>query len=253
VWHANYISARLPSQSLLPILTALVDKHPFLKKDILSLIPPPTIETALQVLAAAAKKLRDAYPHSNAAPFSSTNPLGFGFGFSPTNPQAQNNGMRDSYILSRIRPALTEFVSAFSTYMPYFSFAENNAVRSTSSHASRSAQLHPNDTFQFLSAVTSHIWSQPILVQSALEADLRDRLAAELNAWICRLDTIVNHEGGMFGSEMASGWIRQLDGYADSNSPDSWIVVMFKNVRDNFVMKVGWLVQRIHQYRMEES
>ncbi|THV07700.1 hypothetical protein K435DRAFT_265890 [Dendrothele bispora CBS 962.96] len=252
--------ARLPPQTLLPILTALIEKHPTIKHEILPLIPAPTVEIALQVLAAAAKKLREAYPHSNATPFQSPNPLSFGFGFSSPstsmqpnmNSQVQNTGMRDSYVLSRIRPALAEFVSAFSTYMPYFSILESYSIR-PSSHASRPAQLHPHETFQFLSAVTTHVCSQPLLVQSALESDLQARLAAEWNAWVGKLDTIVNHEAGMFGSEMASSWIRQLDNYADSTTSSSWVVTMFKNVRDNFVMRVGWLVQRTHQYRMEES
>ncbi|KAF5375124.1 hypothetical protein D9758_000360 [Tetrapyrgos nigripes] len=249
--------ARLPPHSLLPILTNLVEKHPSLKNEVLLLIPPPTLETAVQELVAAGRKLRDAYPHSNAT---QPNPLGFGFAFGSASSSLHSTmsgphhstGMRDEYILSRIRPVLAEFVSAFSTYMPYFSYVQNHATHSMQSQTSR-PQSHLTEAFRFLSVVVEQISSQPLLVQSALESDLRDRLTVEWNGWMHKLDTIVNNEGGMFGSDTATGWIRHIEQYAVTDRQSPWITTLYKNLRGIFVMKVGWLAQRQPVYRMEES
>ena len=140
--------ASLPSQSLLPLLTSLLATQPALKSTVLSLIPRPTLETATQALDSAANKLREAYPYSNtpfSQPGSSTSfgfgsggfgnnrsnlqsTTGFGFGRPASNAFAshsasnQSSGMRDEYILSRLRPHINEFVAACQSYLPYFSY-----------------------------------------------------------------------------------------------------------------------------------
>ena len=103
------------------MLTALVTQQPQLKRTILNLIPRPTLESALQTLATAAKKLSDAYPYSGPQAPAPT----FGFGASAPSPFAQpqqHQPMRDSYITDRLRPHVAEFVSACTSYLPYFSY-----------------------------------------------------------------------------------------------------------------------------------
>ncbi|KZT05848.1 uncharacterized protein LAESUDRAFT_701194 [Laetiporus sulphureus 93-53] len=270
--------ASLPSQALLPLLMALLAKQPSLKSTVLSLIPRPTLETATQALTNAASKLRDAYPYSNS-PFSQPGPsnsfglsggsfgsslsnapstatFGFGraaFGTALASSHA-SGGMRDEYILSRLRPHITEFVTTCFSYFPYFSYVaprttlgsppsskshtQSHAAALQSQHKDRS---HPTETFLFLSTLTTHILQQPPLTQSALIPLILPRLLEEWNAWVDRVDQVVNREGGMFGSETVRGWERALDEYAQAKG---YGLEALRQVRDHWVAKVGWLVGR---------
>jgi len=276
----------LPPQSLLPLLTALLSAQPSLKSAILPLIPRPTLETAIEVLAQSAKKLRDAYPFSNntttlsssLTPLTTSFGFGSGFGAAKSNTsifghsavgfgrfaqtsmfgqsQAQatsNGGMRDSYILSRLRPHITEFVSTCMSYLPYFSYIPSpSSTTSTSTSSSSSPRLpilkersHPSETFLLLSSLTSHILSQPPLTQSSLAPLLLPRLNMEWLAWIDRVDVMVNTEGGMFGGETVKRWEKELDEYAEGKGAvDGAGWECMRAIRDRWVGRVGWLVGR---------
>ncbi|KAG6862399.1 hypothetical protein C0995_011839 [Termitomyces sp. Mi166 len=103
--------ASLPTQSLLPLLTSLLDAQPSLKATILHLIPRPTLETATQALAQSAKKLRDAYPYSSASSFGQPSfSTSFGFGRpSNINTPAHHHGVTN-YIISQPALAQSELV-----------------------------------------------------------------------------------------------------------------------------------------------
>ncbi|KAE9408178.1 hypothetical protein BT96DRAFT_914139 [Gymnopus androsaceus JB14] len=231
--------ATLPPQSLLPILTSLIKAHPSLKSAILPLIPRPTVETATQALADSSKKLREAYPYSNNAPFSqpssSSSYFGFGFGNAPTN--ASSGGMRESYIQSRLRPHINEFVSTCNSYLPYFSYT------SASSQSALSAQnrSHPTEVFIFLCNLTGHVLSQPPLAQNGLEPLLLSRLSEEWHAWD-------GSQGGMFGSDTVRNWEQRLDEFA---AKDSDFGQTMRGIRDQWISRVGWLVGRTIQQPME--
>lgn len=254
----------------------MINAQPSLKSLILPLIPRPTLEMAIQALDHSSRKLRDAYPYSNPptfTPVSTTSSLGFGFGVGPPRPmfngvdcQRSNNAsdgsqMRESYILSRLRPHIHDFVSAFMSYIPYFSYVSAaempQGCNSSSPSYSSTLQLqhkdksHPSETFLFLSALTSHITSQPPLTQSSLVPLIMPRLSQEWVAWINRIDEVVNGEGGMFGGETVRAWERTLDGFADTRGPEGWNVM--KDIRDRWVAKVGWLVGRNVMHPMEEE
>lgn len=268
--------ASLPPQALLPLLNALINTQPALKSLILPLIPRPTLDTAIQALEQSARKLRDAYPYSNAptpsfSSVSATTSLGFGFGFnsqrtgfgSTLDDDQRNNGMRESYILSRLRPHIHEFVSACMSYVPYFSYVSCTQGVSQHQHESwsrgHSAVLqsqhrdksHPSETFIFLSALTTHITCQPPLTQASLAPLLLPRLSKEWVAWVDRLDQMVNREGGMFGGETVRSWEKTLDEFAEARGPEGWGVM--REVRDRWVGKVGWLVGRNVVHAMEEA
>ncbi|KAI8980747.1 hypothetical protein BD414DRAFT_465064 [Trametes punicea] len=274
----GFLLASLPPQSLLPLLTSLLAAQPSLKSTVLSLIPRPTLEAALDSLARSAQKLKDAYPYSNAV-FSqpgtswsnqggfgsgrtgtSSFSTGFGFGNRPggsstfgASSAAPAGGMRDEYILSRIRPHIQDFVSACLSYLPYFSNVATPETIPTStksqaaqSHATALRQqhrdkLHPTETYLFLAALTSHILSQPPLTQTALAPMLASRLAEEWKAWVDHVDAIVNVQGGMFGRETVQSWERGLDEFAQAKGSE---MEMMKDIRDRWVSKVGWLVGR---------
>ncbi|KAJ7492699.1 hypothetical protein FB451DRAFT_1219281 [Mycena latifolia] len=234
--------ASLPSQSLLPLLTSLLSVQPSLKSVILPLIPRPSIETAIQALALSARKLRDAYPYSsNSSPLSPA-VTGFGFGSSSrpafssfgrtpaSQPQSgfsqSSGGMRESYVQSRLRPHITEFVAACMSYMPYFSYVaaptqSTSAAPTTQSHSTtlrslHKEQSHPSETYTFLSALTEHLFSQPPLAQASLAPLLLPRLTEEWKAWVDKLDVSVNQQGGMFAADIVRSWERGLDAFADA-------------------------------------
>ncbi|KAK2461984.1 hypothetical protein APHAL10511_006447 [Amanita phalloides] len=254
--------ASLPSQSLLPLLNALLKAQPSLKSTILPLIPRPTLETAIQALAQLAKKLRDAYPYSNAAPLSQTTSTNFGFGrhsvsLNQSNLQHTNSGMRDSYVLSRLRPHISEFTSACFSYLPYFSYVSTSVISASQSASNSQPQQshtttlqilhkdksHPTETFIFLSALTNHVMTQPPLTQTLLMPTLFPRLLEEWNAWVDRVDEVVNRQGGMFGRDMVESWERELDVYAERKGFEG--ASMMRSVRDKWVQRVGWLVGRM--------
>ncbi|TFY68370.1 hypothetical protein EVG20_g3590 [Dentipellis fragilis] len=249
--------ASLPPQSLLPLLNSLLQAQPSLKPLILSLIPRPSLETAIQALAQSAKKLRDAYPYSNTPSFSQSaspapfggfgfasttfnnRPSGFGFGNSsmgfgrpsptlhssgfntPSGSDSNSGGMREEYIVSRIRPHINDFVSACLSYLPYFSDIPASTSTPSSANTQSTSSLQkdkpqPPETFMFLSALTSHILAQPPLTQASLVPTILPRLLDEWKAWIDRVDEIVNRQGGMFGGETVRGWERSLDEFAEA-------------------------------------
>jgi hypothetical protein len=280
-------AATLPPESLLPLLTSLLVAQPSLKSTILPLIPRPTLETAIQALAQCAKKLRDNYPYSNStapsfwqpnsfgsgsgfgnsrtAPFSSSS-IGFGMAAQPShsNPSQapSNGGMRDDYILSRLRPHINNFVTACMSYLPYFSYIPTSTLptlstndRSPHSNVLQSLhkdKSHPSETFLFLSSVTNHLLSQPPLAQTSLLPLLLPRLAQEWKAWVERVDAVVNREGGMFGIEVVRSWEKGLDEFVSRSSQSDASRAM-REVRDRWVTKVGWLVGRNAHYPMEEE
>ncbi|EIW86794.1 hypothetical protein CONPUDRAFT_134150 [Coniophora puteana RWD-64-598 SS2] len=272
--------ASLPPSTLLPLLNSLITAQPSLKTTILSLIPRPTLETALQALEQSMKKLRDAYPYS-AAPIqnptvASTSSFGFGSSFSASrsdvtgssgfgrlvSPQPsilqshqaqQSTGMRDSYVQSRLRPHIHNFVSIATSYLPYFSLVPSSAHESLASanQIQRKEKASPTEAYAFLAALTSHILCQPPLTQASLAPLLLPRLQQEWKAWVDRVDEYVNREGGMFGSETVKGWEKGLDEYAEAKGPDGWEI--FRGMRDHWVLKVGWLVGRTMHQPMEEG
>ncbi|KAJ3572528.1 hypothetical protein NP233_g3031 [Leucocoprinus birnbaumii] len=255
--------ASLPTQALLPLLTSLLKAHPSLKSTLLPLIPRPTLDTAIQALAQASRKLRDAYPYSNTVSFSQP---AFGFGNRPQNPPTpyhHSGGMRDAYVISRLRPHITEFVAACTSYLPYFSCIPTSKQPTTATLHQHTqvppplpsfAQLskeksHPLESFTYLSAITQHIMDQPPLAQASIAPLIFSRLNDEWNAWVDKVDGIVNRQGGMFGIEQVRTWENALDSFADAKEFEGSAIM--KSIRDKWVLKVGWLVNRVYHVSMD--
>jgi hypothetical protein len=173
--------------------------------------------------------------------------MGFGFGnyaHQSTSSTGTQSGMRDDYVLSRIRPHISDFISTCVSYLPYFSLLSTNDSQSSASAAARSQlkeRIHPSEGFQFLQALTSHVLSQPPLTLSSLGPMIMPRLAEEWKAWVDRVDAVVNTEGGMFGQEMVQSWMRALDGFSETRGHGTEVM---REVRDRLVAKVGWLLGR---------
>ncbi|KAF7320067.1 hypothetical protein MKEN_00791000 [Mycena kentingensis (nom. inval.)] len=222
--------ASLPPESLLPLLTSLLATHPALKPAVLALIPRPTLDSALHSLSASARKLRDAYPYSSNSVSQTT--FGFGAMRAPFGqPSAQQpSGMRDSYISSRLQVPINDFVSTTTSYLPYFSFIPSSANPQTI----HKHQLHPNETFQFLLALTNHIRAQPPLAQAELIPYIRARLDAEWKAWLDKVDTYVNREAGMFTEDVVRTWEKALDEAAASAGE---IGEIMRPIRDVWIAK----------------
>ncbi len=161
--------------------------------------------------------------------------------------------MRDEYIISRLQPHIQDFVSACTSFLPYFSnvrsmdHASSAKSHTTQTHAAALRQqhkdkLHPTETYLFLSALTSHILNQPPLAQASLAPLLVERLIKEWMAWVDHVDEFVNRQSGMFGREAVATWERGLDEFAAQAK--EYGMEMMKGVRDRWVAKVGWLVGR---------
>lgn len=243
---ANRLPATLPAQSLLPLFLKLLKTHPSLKSEVLSHIPKPTLEFALQAIEQALKKLREAYPYSNTT----SNAVSFGFGSTIQQPPPSNQGgMRDSYIISRIQPHILELVSCINSYLPYFTANSTSNLQPTQgSQLTQTIQSihkdnsHPAETFAFLSRVMSQILELPPLAISSMAPLVLPRLSEEWQTWVDGIDAVVNKQGGMFGSEAVRGWERVLDHLADTRAVE--VSAVMRPIRDKWVVKVGWLVGR---------
>ena len=152
--------------------------------------------------------------------------------------------MRESYVISRLRPHISDFVSACFSYLPYFSY-----LPPSNSHQPQVPAIKPPaaETFTFLSALTSHLFSQPQLTQNELCPLITPRLLDEWRAWVNRVDEVVNRQGGMFSGEVARGWERSLDEFTDKGGSS------MREIRDRWVAKVGWLVGRRVMVNMDED
>jgi hypothetical protein len=155
--------------------------------------------------------------------------------------------MRDEYIISRLRPHISDFVSACLSYLPYFSYVSPQNIPSTTNQLHKS---HPSENFTFLFALTSHLLSQPTLTQASLIPALLPRLQEEWRGWVNQLDEVVNKQAGMFGMETVKSWEKALDEFAQSKGHG---LEVFREIRDTWVTKVGWLVGRRAEYGMEDE
>lgn len=231
----------------------LLKSRPELKSDVLSFLPKPTLETALQAIESAAKALRDAYPYASAP----SNAVSFGFGSSMQQAHSNQGGMRDSYIISRIQPQITEFVSCCMSYLPYFTTNSSSPLLHPSgSHLTQTIQSmhqsnsHPAETFAFLSRVMSQILSLPPLAISSTAPLILPRLVDEWHTWVEGINVVVNKQGGMFGSEAVRSWERVLDELAGTRAVE--VSTVMRPIRDKWVSKVGWLLGRQTPHAMDQ-
>ncbi|CAE6432740.1 unnamed protein product [Rhizoctonia solani] len=255
--------ASLPSESLLPLLTSLINSQPNLKPLVLSLIPQPSVQTAIQALDASAKALRDAYPYSQATQPATSTSFGFGSSFgaaasihAPTSTSFgfrtnshPSGPMREDYIRSRIRPSVADFTSTATSYLSYFSLLSSPQAQSPKFTRS---SLH--DSFAYLCALTVHIMRAPPLARVLLldNSIIFPKLIHEWSAWVDCLDVEVNQNGGMFSAEAVREWERSLDQLTKEGPPTGQIGNM-QPVRDKWIEKVGWMVGRTVPSSMAEE
>lgn len=239
---------------MLPILTSLLSEHPTLKSTILSKIPKPTLATALNALNRAAKKLRDEHPYtapSTMQPFHQT-PLGNSIYHSkrPMDLASDNNGpgygfQREQYILDRLRPAVNDYASTALSYLRYFSSLPSDNVMPSSSCKDEREDVHPTETFEYLSVVTEHLLTQNAHCQRVLSPLLLPRLLQEWIAWVDKVDMSLK-EGGMFGANVAQNWINTLDRYTKAKvvGLNDDLEAGFREIRDRWLAAAGFLVGR---------
>jgi len=240
----GFMLALLPPQSLMPLITSLIKGNPSLKQTILSSMPRPSLDSALQALSQSSAKLKNAYPYTTPT---------FSFGQTNTNshPLARNtasltnssslassSGMRESYIQSRVAPHLAEFTTNALSLLSFFTIT-------SPSKGFQESKVHPSETFTYLAAVTREILSLPLICQAALRQTLIPRLMNEWKRWVRWVDDYVNNQGGMFGLAMLKGWESQLDEFAHISNPASLGLGELRQVRDEWVTCLGCLVGRV--------
>ena len=161
--------------------------------------------------------------------------LDFGFGGSTTTTTTQpsassagSSGQRDAYVLSRLRPAIQDFLSTVHAYLPYFSLTVAPVTLSSLQDKPKPAlplkeQPHPNETFIVLSSLTNGLVSLPPNAIAALkeQSTLIEKVVKEWEAWLDHLDTAVNQNGEMFSGEQAKSWIQALDSFAAGTTASS--------------------------------
>ncbi|KAF9481029.1 hypothetical protein BDN70DRAFT_876911 [Pholiota conissans] len=167
--------AGLPTDTLLPLILQLLQQDPSIRKNLLKLIPRPSVDKAIAILKVSSDKLAHAVPYSS-----------------------QPTGSRSTYNLGRIRPFVQDYVSTCLSYLRHFSCeSPTQAVpqASTSSSASGNGQndesgipacltpAHPTETFTFLKAITEQILTHDSLCQEEILKLLLPQLSTEWERW----------------------------------------------------------------------
>ena len=259
-------AAGLSKPALLTVLTSLLSQQPGLKPLVLSLLPPPSLDTFTSTLNSLERRILDALPSGGAT--------------------------RQEYVWSRIRAPLEEYISearlALSQFCPSSSTLAAQGVNDDQQQQQQQ-QSHPTSTFAFLYTLTLSVrkleavlprapvpFSTPTSATSSGASinnpstlNQRDPLISFLpplyNQWhhlITKLSTSVNQGGKILSAEMLRGWFRNLDtlvsvesvaAMAIANSAASSSAVAIADagsvgrraseaVRDRFVKELGWLV-----------
>lgn len=248
----GFMLALLPPQSLVPLISSLLKDNPSLKSNVLSHMPRPSLESALQALSQSSSKLKNALPYSSS---------GFAFGSSSGSTGVPRIGlfsapmetpsMRDSYVQSRIAPHLTEFTTNVQSVLPFFSLLP---LSFSSRNMSQDLKVHPSETFTYLSAVTRELLSLPPICHTTLRSTLTPRLLNEWKAWLNRVDDHVNNQAGMFGLGTLKIWESELDEFASNTIAAGLGLGDLKQIRDTWIVRLGFLVGRMQPHnRMDDE
>lgn len=267
------LSAGLSKPALLTVLTSLLSQQPALKPLVLSLLPPPSLDSFTTTLNSLERRILDALPSGGAT--------------------------RQEYVWSRIRAPLEEYISEARLALSQFCPSSSTLAAQGVTDDQQQQQTHPTSTFAFLYTLTLSVRKleatlprAPIpfsTLTSAISStssssaaahptaninnpstlNQRDPLVSFLpplyNQWhhlITKLSTSVNQGGTILSAEMLRGWFRNLDtlvsvesvaAMATANSAASPSAVAIADagsvgrkaseaVRDRFVKELGWLV-----------
>ena len=73
---------------------------------------------------------------------------------------------------------------------------------------------------------------EDVVVRPRNEVEFEVGLGDEWNAWVDKVDEIVNRQGGMFGMETVRTWENALDTFADAKDFEG--ATLMKGVRDKW-------------------
>ncbi|CAA2990706.1 nuclear envelope, Cut8 family [Olea europaea subsp. europaea] len=217
--------AALPKPALLQMFNSLLTTQPELRPTLLSLIPPPSLESFTETLSGLEHKLIQSIP--------------------------QGRHVRQEYIWGRTRVPLEEYLAearhALAVFLP------------------PSNEDHPSTTFNFLLTLTTSVKKvENLLPSSANTGGLlgnTNPLVAHLvpglmNAWhvfITRLSHQVNKQGKIMSAESVRTRFRLLDELCAGG--EGVTRKAMEDVRDRMGKEIGWLagnpVQQIRAQSVE--
>jgi hypothetical protein len=234
-WDRILVSLGKPE--LLQVFGKLLDNQPSLRPLVLSLLPPPSLETFAATLAELEKRTIDSIP--------------------------RGVNLRGEYVWGRVRGPLEEYVSESRHFLGVF------CPSLTTAEGAR----HPSDTFSFLFTLSSSIRRvESLLPRQALISNAHqfrlnpnDPLSSHLlplviNQWhvfATRLSQAVNQQGRILSADTVRGWFRQLQHLSEPAPPpqsadaaimqqqhgggDSVARRAMEGVRERFAREIGWL------------
>jgi hypothetical protein len=213
--------ASLSKPSLLKLLENLLTAHPALHATISSLVPPPTLPSTLTTLATLERAVLDALP--------------------------TGQGLRDTYILGRVRVPLEEYVNDTKSFLATFC-----PPTLPSSVPDPDDIHHPSTTFALLHALTSSIRRLEHALPSGPSSLSTHLLPYAINAWhifLTRLNAAVNIEGRVLSANLLKSWLGRLDelcvpspGVLEGTRKEGAARKALEGVRERIRREVGWLV-----------
>lgn len=250
--------ATLDRPALLSMLLELA-KDSTTAERMYTLLPTPSVDTALAALHALEARLRHLLPTA-----------------------ATPGQVREQYVLSRVRSCLIELSSELMQWMPFFSLAASEPT-------------HPSTAFAFLLGATqcmlrvahmlpadgvpakAQLHDTILATYTALaptSRDARDTLAhaifpallREWTLWLVHVDAQVNQEARMYGQDIVQTWARGLAQLGSSDhacgATEMAMRVAMDQAASHMHASIGWLAgpasrpawsTAVHAHAMDEG
>ncbi|KAI8890851.1 nuclear envelope [Backusella circina FSU 941] len=163
----------MDKDTLIHIINSILNTHPEVRQNIMSLIPPPTINSSLGILLDMEKQLINSFPYN------------------------RNGLARDDYTFSRVREYLMNYIDTITQYAHLFTTCSN---------------IFPTACFSFLDHATQMAHRLPIW-DSAVHNSLKSLLYHDLTEfWRISIQSAASklRENEHYSSDSVNAWAKSL-------------------------------------------
>jgi hypothetical protein len=178
----THMLATLTKDNLIGLVTSLIDRYPAIRHNIIAHIPPPTVQSATDVLRDLRKKLDQSFPYN------------------------RNGPSRNNYTFSRVRDPLSALIDSVARFADHFT--------------SPSSLVFPTTSFEYLDIAAQVTHSLPDW-EDEENNQLKHELYRQLNDyWKRAIGNAASslNEGQTFSRDTVSVWSRKLAQHNDASS-----------------------------------
>ncbi|ORY96135.1 Cut8 six-helix bundle-domain-containing protein [Syncephalastrum racemosum] len=170
----THMLATLTKDNLIGLVTCLIDRYPAIRHNIIAHIPPPTVQSATEVLLDLRRKLEQSFPYN------------------------RNGPSRNNYTFSRVREPLFALIDSVARFAEHFT--------------SPSSLVFPTDAFEYLDRAAQIAHGLPDWEDEGNNQP-KHKLYLQLNSyWMRAIENAASSlsEGHSFSHDTVSVWSRKL-------------------------------------------